>query len=110
MQVGAEDDAQDSVDANTEDTASVDAEDYLVNVDVDEEDYEDDVWEDAEDNVWEDVEENVLAHAKYDAWMLMKILSMLAWLKKLALCLPTLPSITYIGNCIHKSILTTAKQ
>ena len=106
MQVGAEDDvwldAQDSLDANAEDTASVDAEDNLVNVDVDGEDYEDDVWEEAEDNV--------LVHATYEDWILMKILSMLAWLRKLAPCLPTLPSITYIGNCIHKSILTTAKQ
>ena len=99
MQVGAEDDvwldAQDSLDANTEDTASVDAEDNLVNVDGDGEDYEDDVWEEPEDNV--------LVHATYDAWMLRKILSMLAWLKKLASCLPTLPSITYICNCIHRA-------
>ena len=88
--------------ANAEDTVSVDAVDNLVNAGVvDGEDDDSDVWEDAENNVW--------AHAKYYAWMLMKILSILVSLNKLSLCLPTLPSIPYIGNCIHKST-HTAKQ
>ena len=87
---------------NAEDTVSVDAVDNLVTAGVvDGEDDDSDVWEDAENNVW--------AHAKYYAWMLMKILSILVWLNKLSLCLPTLPSIPYIGNCIHKST-HTAKQ
>ena len=87
---------------NAEDTVSVDAVDNLVTAGVvDGEDDDSDVWEDAENNVW--------AHAKYYAWMLMKILSILVWLNKLSSCLPTLPSIPCIGNCIHKSI-HTAKQ
>ena len=87
---------------NAEDTVSLDAVDNLVTAGVvDGEDDDSDVWEDAENNVW--------AHAKYYAWMLMKILSILVSLNKLSLCLPTLPSIPYIGNCIHKST-HTAKQ
>ena len=95
---------------NAEDTVSLDAVDNLVNAGVvDGEDDDSDVWEDAEDSVWENVEDNDWAHTKYYAWMLMKILSILVSLNKLSLCLPTLPSIPYIGNCIHKST-HTAKQ
>ena len=88
--------------ANAEDTVSVDAVDNLVTAGVVD-------GEDDDSDVWEDAENNVRAHAKYYAWMLMKILSILVWLNKLSSCLPTLPSIPYIGNCIHKST-HTAKQ